>query len=483
MRCVKELKGLMCRTNEVTSLEERKEAELFIITTVQSELFSKEIKYLKSKETITRDRANRLHKLNPFLDEKGVLRVGGRLKHADLHPHIKHPAILPSKTHISRLLIEHFHQKVHHQGRGMTMNELRSNGIWLLGCSHAVSSYIYKCVKCRKFRRNAEVQRMADLPRERVETSPPFSYCGMDCFGPFYVKEGRKELKRYGLLFTCLCSRAVHIELLDDMTSDAFINALRSFIAIRGSVRQLRSDQGTNFVGARREFLESVKKMDQESLRQLGCEFVMNPASASHMGGAWERQIRTIRSVLTSILDHSSKRLDTSSLRTYLYEVMAIINSRPLTTHLLNDPTGPQPLTPNHILTMKSSVVLPPPGEFVKEDLYLRKRWRKVQYLANEFWTRWKREYLLNLQQRGKWCKTQRNAKINDIVMLMDNSLPRNEWKLAKVTKVYPSEDGIIRKLELLISDATLDDQGKRVNKPVYLERPIHKTVTLLEAE
>ncbi|KAL4001464.1 protocadherin Fat 1/2/3 [Sarotherodon galilaeus] len=458
------------------NLPDNKVCALFIIATVQSELFFKEIKYLKSKETITRDRANRLYKLNPFLDEKGVLRVGGRLKHADLHPHIKHPAILPSKTHISRLLIEHFHQKVHHQGRGMTMNELRSNGIWLLGCSHAVSSYIYKCVKCRKFRRNAEVQRMADLPRERVGTSPPFSYCGMDCFGPFYVKEGRKELKRYGLLFTCLCSRAVHIELLDDMTSDAFINALRTFIAIRGSVRQLRSDQGTNFVGARREFLESAKKMDQESLRQLGCEFVMNPASASHMGGAWERQIRTIRSVLTSILDHSSKRLDTSSLRTFLYEVMAIINSRPLTTHLLNDPTGPQPLTPNHILTMKSSVVLPPPGEFVKEDLYLRKRWRKVQYLANEFWTRWKREYLLNLQQRGKRCKTQRNAKINDIVMLMDNSLPRNEWKLAKVTKVYPSEDGIIRKLELLISDATLDDQGKRVNKPVYLERPIHKS-------
>lgn len=112
--------------------------------------------------------------LNPFLDENGVLRVGGRLEHAHLHPHIKHPAILLSKNHISKLLIEHFHQKVHHQERGMTMNELRSNGIWLLRCSHAVSSYIYKCVKCRKFRRNAEVQRMADLPRERVETSPPF---------------------------------------------------------------------------------------------------------------------------------------------------------------------------------------------------------------------------------------------------------------------------------------------------------------------
>ncbi|XP_023807775.1 uncharacterized protein LOC111946875 [Oryzias latipes] len=362
------------------------------------------------------------------------------------------------------------------------MNELRSNGIWILGCSHAVSSFIYKCVKCRKLRRSAQVQKMADLPHDRVETTPPFTYCGMDCFGPFYIKEGRKELKRYGLLFTCLCSRAVHIEVLDDMTADSFINALRAFIAIRGNVRQLRSDQGANFVGAKRELQQTVRQMDQESLKRLGCEFVMNTPAASHMGGVWERQIRTIRSVLTSILHQSSSRLDSSSLRTYFYEVMAIINSRPLTAHLLNDPTGPQPLTPNHILTMKSSVILPPPGQFVTEDVYLRKRWRRVQFLANEFWSRWKKEYLLNLQQRQKWHKAHRNSKVNDIVILQDESVPRNAWKLAKVTKVFPSADGHVRKLQLLISDSALDGQGKRLTKPVYLERPITKTVTLLEA-
>lgn len=256
----------------------------------------------------------------------------------------------------------------------MTMNELQSNGIWILGCSHAVSSYIYKCVKCRRLRRCTEEQKMADLPRECMETTPPFTYCGMDCFGPLCVHEGRRELKRYGLLFTCLCSRAVHIELLDDMTTDAFINVLCAFIALRGNVRQLQSDQGTNFVGARREFLEAIQEMDQECLKQLGCEFVMNTPSANHMGGHWERQIRTIRSVLTSILDQSSRQLG-SSLRTYLYEVMAIINHRPLTAHFFNDPIGPQPLTPNHILMMKASIILPPPGEFVKEDLYLCKRW------------------------------------------------------------------------------------------------------------
>lgn len=153
-----------------------------------------------------------------------------------------------------------------------------------------------------------------------------------------------------------------------------------------------------------------------------GFEFLMNPPAASHMGGIWERQIRTIRSVLTAVLDQSA-------LRTFLYEVMTIINSRPLTAEHLNDPSGPEPLTPNHILTMKSTIILPPPGQFIIEDLYLKKRWRRVQYLANEFWTRWKKEYLLNLQARQKWHKSTRNLKVNDIVLLQDDLTPRNKWK------------------------------------------------------
>lgn len=480
-RLAKELKGSIPRTNEATSLLERSDAEVTIINLVQREAFAEEIQSLQHGKELAK--SSKLHKLNPFFDEQGILRVGGRLRNADLHHHIKHPAVLPAKGHVTTLLIQHYHNQVQHQGRGITLNELRANGFWILGCSHAVSSFIYKCVKCRKFRRSAEQQQMADLPRDRMEETPPFSYCGMDCFGPFYVKDGRKESKRYGLLFTCLCSRAVHIELLEEMTTDFFIIALRAFIAIRGNVRQLRCDQGTNFVGARREFAEALKEMDQECLKSLGCEFVMNPPSASHMGGAWERQIRTIRSVLTSILDQSSRRLDSASLRTYFYEVMAVINSRPLTAHLLNDPMGPQPLSPNHILTMKSSIILPPPGRFEREDLYLRKRWRKVQFLANEFWSRWRKEYLLNLQQRCKWQRKRRNAEVNDIVIVQDDTVPRTEWKLAKVTKVYPAEDGCVRKLQLLISDSTLDKHGKRIGKPVYLERPIHKTVTLIEAE
>ncbi len=186
---------------------------------------------------------------------------------------------------------------------------------------------------------------------------------------------------------------------------------------------------------------------------------------------------------MTTILDKSAQRLDSASLRTFLYEVMAFINSRPLTTEHLNDPSGPQPLTPNHILTMKSSVILPPPGEFVNEDVYLRKRWRKVQFLANVFWSRWRKEYLLNLQQRQKWHKLRRNAKVNDIVILKEDTASRSQWKLVKVIEVHTGTDGCVRTVKLLISDSTLDRRGKRVTNPTYLERPIQKIVTLIEAD
>lgn len=133
---------------------------------------------------------------------------------------------------------------------------------------------------------------------------------------------------------------------------------------------------------------------------------------------------------------------------------MAIVNSRPLSVECINDPVGPEPLTPNHFLTMKLAVISAPSGEFVEEDLYLQKRWRRVQYLANVFWTRWRKEYLLNLQQRNKWNKNRRNTRINDNVLLQEDCVPRNQWKLAKVVEVTPGADGRVRKVKLLISDS-----------------------------
>ena len=458
--------------------ENRKKAERTVLMMMQKEAFKDEIHNLKSeKQGVTAQ--STLFKLDPFIDDDGIMRVGGRLAQAQsLNPEVKHPIILPKKSHMTTVIIRYHHERVAHQGRGMTVNKIRSNGYWIPNISSAVSSYIHKCVTCRKHRGQTQTQKMANLPVERLEPAPPFSYCGYDCFGPFIVKDGRKEQKRYGVLFTCMACRAVHIEMVNDMTTDAFINALRCFIALRGKVRQLRSDQGTNFIGAHNELAKAMNEMDDQKiesyLAKQGCDFVTNIPSASHMGGVWERQIRTIRSALNGIMNEYPSRLDSSSLRTLFYEAMSIVNSRPLTVENLNDPFGPEALTPNHLLTMKTEISLPPPGEFVRNDVYTRKRWRRVQYLANMFWERWKKEYLQLLQVRPKWSQPQRNIEVGDIVLLKEDQLIRGQLRLAKVVDVLPSRDNLVRKVRLLLADP----QNRTKN---YIERPIHKLILLLE--
>ncbi|XP_070180319.1 uncharacterized protein [Littorina saxatilis] len=465
------------QNKQISALEANQIAKRNLIRVIQREAFGGACE-LKSKSNPLRD-------LDPFLDDDSLLRVGGRLRKTSELYGVKHPLILPKNSHLSRLIAVHHHEKTAHQGRSLTLNDIRSSGYWIIGCRRVTSSLINQCVTCIRHRGKARGQRMADLPKERVEPSPPFTYCGLDCFGPFIVKEGRKEVKRYGLIITCLAMRAVHIELLDDLTTDSFLNGLRCFIALRGRVRMIRCDQGTNFVGAKHELKENLRKLDHEmiksSLLDRDCEFELNPPSSSHMGGVWERQIRNIRNVLTGILDHSASRLDTTSLRTFMYEAMAIVNSRPLTTENLERADGPLPLTPNHILTMKSGIIMPPPpGGFEKEDLYLKKRWRRVQFLADLFWTRWRREYLQTLQTRNTWQKAQRNICVGDIVLLQDDGICRADWKVAKVVETFPSDDGLVRKVRLLMATSELNNHGQPLHKRTYLDRPAHKLVVLL---
>lgn len=223
---------------------------------------------------------------------------------------------------------------------------------------------------------------------------PPFTNVGVDYFGPIQVKRGRTTLKRYGVLFTCMTSRAVHIEVASSLDTDSCIDALRRFICRRGQVKLIRSDNGTNFVGAQRELKEALCILNQhriqEALLQKGIKWSFNPPGASHHGGVWERLIKSVRQVLYSVLKQQT--LDEERLQTLLCEVEAILNSRPITT-VSNDPQDLEPLTPNHILLLKTKPILSP-GVFDKKDLYVRRRWKQVQYMADLFWKRWCREYL-----------------------------------------------------------------------------------------
>ena len=259
---------------------ELQEAETTIIRCLQYEHFHEELQILCNLN-VTDGETNRgqarrrnqalqksssLYKLDPFVDQDGLIRVGGRIRRANVPIDMKQPVINPRKGHLTKLLIRHHHLKVNHISK--PHNELHQSGYWLIGGSSAVSRFISSCVTCRRLRRPTEQQKMACLPEDRLERAPPFSYCAVDYFEPFIVKERRSEVKRYGVLFTCMSSRSVHLETANSLDSSSFINALSGFMNRRGAVRQLRSDQGTNFLGARNELKTALSEMDQDQVQE-----------------------------------------------------------------------------------------------------------------------------------------------------------------------------------------------------------------------
>ena len=307
-----------------------------------------------------------------------------------------------------------------HSGRGITLNELRASGYRVVGGNSMVRQFISKCVTCRYLRGTMGEQKMADMSKSRVEPAPPFTYCGVDFFGPWHVHRGRSVVKRYGALFTCFASRAVHIEVSDSLETDSCIQALRRFICRRGPVREIRCDRGTNFIGAETELKKAIGEVDDQKVKvellEAKIDWTKNPASASNFGGMWERQIRSIRNVMSGLIKKHGNRLDEESLRTFLCEAESTINNRPVTVETLSDPLSEPPLSPSMLLTGKTRLVLPPPGEFKREDLHCRRKWRRTQHLAQEFWSRWSKEYLQQLQARNKWTRPKINFKVGDVV-------------------------------------------------------------------
>ena len=188
-------------------------------------------------------------------------------------------------------------------------------------------------------------------------------------------------MKRYGCLFTCLSSRAIHIESTNSLSTDAFIQALRRFVSRRGNVRAIRTDNDINIVGASAELNKAFSEMNHKKVNELMLEhggqwiqWKRNPPTASNMGGVWERQIGSTRSILVALLKIHGTSLNDESLRTFLAEVGAIVNTRPITSESLSDVNSSVPLCPIQLLTMKSRAVMPPSGEFQKKDIYCRKQ-------------------------------------------------------------------------------------------------------------
>ena len=389
-----------------------------------------------------------MRKINPiYLD--GIARAGGRLAQLHIDVDIKHPIIMPQRSHLTEVVIRQHHDKLGHACTGHTWASLRQR-FWIVKVAAAVRHSIGQCIKCK--RRNASVgkQLIADLPGCRVQTDkPPFYKVGVDYFGPFLVKQGKSWIKRYGCIFSYLTTRAVHIEVASDLSTDSSINALKRFITRRGQPNEIFCDNGTDFVGAERVLRKSLQSLQQSKLNnfclQLEIKWCFNPLYAIHIGGAWERMIRSVRRILNALTQMQT--LTEKGLITLMTEMEGILNSRPLVPLMLHD-FEKDPLTPNDLLLQKGNPNLPP-GTFDTNSYYTRRHWAQVQFPANQFWRRWAKEFLPNLLQRQKWFNRERNFDEGDVVLLAEDMQHRSNWIVGRVLRILTDKEGLVRVVQV----------------------------------
>lgn len=436
------------RINTQLNVELLREAETLQLKKCQQDSFAQDIEQLKQNKPLLS--TSRLLTLTPYLDTDGVLRLQGRIDKVQcVEQSTMRPAILDGHHKMTRLLVDHYHRKALHGAHELVVNELRQQ-YWIINLRPTVRAVASRCLFCQHRRAAPQPQRMANLPAARLQHNRrPFTFTGVDFFGPMEVTMGRRRQKRYGVLFTCLTIRAVHLELTESLSTDSAIMALRRMIARRGTPSVIYSDNGTNLRGADNELRRSLIELNRSKLHEdgtvRGIEWRFIPPGAPEMGGAWERMIRTVKTALKVVLKERAPHPET--LSTFITEVEALVNSRPI-TYVSCDPNYPEALTPNHFLLGTSSNG-PALGIYDNDDLCLRKQWRIAQRLTDMFWSRWLKEFLPTLLPRFKWNKEQRSLRDGDFVLLIEPNLDRGSWRHGVVSATHGGDDGRIRVVDV----------------------------------
>ena len=405
------------------TVPELKRSEDYLIKISQRITFSSELDALSKKVPLPR--CSRILSLNPFLDEEGILRVGGRIRQADIPFGARHQSIIAKGTHLGKLLANYEHKLFPGAGPEAVISSLRQR-YWIIGARLLVKKTLKQCMECRKRLSKPRIPIMADLPECRLAmNSPCFYFTGVDFFGPLQIKQGRAHHKRWGCLFTCMSTRAVHLEVSESLDTSSFLNTLERFINRRGHPKTILSDCGSNFKGADKELKKCLQELKQDAIGEYAArkeiEWKFNPPDAPHMGGAWERLIRSVKQSMKVVL--KERCVTDFELNTIFSAVEGIVNSRPLTP-VSDNSADFEALTPNHLLLGRPNLSLSP-NVVYKTDMTSSNRWKHVQFMISNFWRRWRKEYLSRLSQRSKWTGGCDNLKIGDIVQITDKNISR----------------------------------------------------------
>ena len=459
-------------TGPITANELSK-AQTLWIQSCQSSTFSKEIKNLKNNPTSNR-RVPLVRQLRLFLDSCNLLRCGGRIHNAPVGRHAKFPYLLPTKHRLTTLIVYATHANQLHGGVQSTVTALRQR-YWIPAARRVVGRLLKKCVTCRRIvGKPFAVPDPPPLPQARVQEGPPFDVTGVDFTGAMYVKnEGSfGESKVYVCLFTCACTRAVHLEVVTDLSEETFMLAFRRFAARRSLPRLVISDNASTYMSASNELRRLFESPTlKTALMKKGTTWHFIPKRAPWYGGFWERLIGMVKMSLKKVLGRAFITL--AVLQTTITEVEAILNDRPL-TYLSSATDDPEPLTPSHLLCGRRTVALP--HRVVEEDEesdpdycssnQLRIKLDRQAVLLQHFQARWKKEYLTALRELHRTSGVnEQSVNTGDVVQIHDD-VPRSQWKLGVIEGLNRGNDGYIRSV-------TVRTANGRTNRPIARLYPL----------
>lgn len=454
-RFIYNLKNKNNKNLNLLSTNELNDSFTILIRHAQLEMFPQEYNLLKSGKSLPRK--NRLLSLSPFLDKNGVIRVGGRLDNSPYEFNVKHPILLCSKHHLTKLVFNKFHLDLLHAGPQLLLANVRQS-YWPLGGRNLSKLTVRQCLKCFRYKCTNIQPVMGQLPTTRTQLEFPFLNCSVDYAGPVFLADrkgrGCKLVKCYLCIFVCLSVKAVHIELATDLTKEAFMAALKRFVARRGKPASILSDNGTNFVGASNELHNFLLNSNLEyEVAQEGIEFTFSPPYSPHFNGIAEAAVRSTKHHLKRLLELAHFTYE--EMTTCLAQIEAVLNSRPLTP-LSSDPLDLSALTPSHFLIGRSLTSVPHP-QVTDINVTRLERYQRVEHVKQHFWNRFHLEYVSLLQQKAKWtASASHQLSVGTMVLIRERGQPPLLWPLGRITRVFPGSDGTTRVAEMKTKKGTI---------------------------
>ena len=426
-------------------------ARTFWIRNAQRGAFEKEIKCLIDEDSLPKN--SKLRSLNPYLDDNSVLRVGGRLGAAKLPENAKFPIILPKDHGFTRTLMRKVHLQNEHAGTDWCHFHIRQS-YWILSSRIALNSIIRSCLSCQKVNAKRGAQQMAPLPRQRVAIDDPFSQVGIDYTGVIkYRKRNKQVADCYLVIFTCLVTRAVHIEVVSTMDAYEFILAFQRMVYQRGNPKNVFTDNALYFKKASKDLGENYARNNKDiQALQDKYKFKWHFTVPYHSSGSgvWERMVRSVKTPLRKVLGNAL--VTYTELYTIVKQVEAHVNERPLAQM---SESSFDCITPSMLVTGRK--LRPTVDEFqesgFKQEMDVRERWKHRQTLVRQFFNSWVKNYILSLQQRHKWQDKKPNIRIGDLVLVEKEKLKKHRWPLGLIKDLIIGRDGLIRSVRLTTSE------------------------------